>query len=47
MYERHHHPLISRQQFAQRMACHSLVALGVIAISLMIGVLGYHFDSPT
>ncbi len=43
MYEHRHSPLLSRRKFTQRMASHGLFALGVIALSLMIGVLGYHF----
>ena len=43
MYEPHHSPVISRRKFAKRMASHGLVALSVIAASLLIGVLGYRY----
>jgi hypothetical protein len=43
MYEHHSEPLLSRKFFILRFALHGLVAGGVIAASLAIGVLGYHF----
>ena len=43
MYEHHREPLLSRKLFVIRFALHCLVAVGVIATSLGIGVLGYHF----
>jgi hypothetical protein len=42
MYERHNQPLIPRKQFYRRVGSHALIALGVLAASLGIGVLGYH-----
>jgi hypothetical protein len=43
MYEHHREPLLSRKMFILRFVLHCLVAGGVIAGSLGIGVLGYHF----
>jgi hypothetical protein len=43
MYERHREPLLPRKFFIIRFAQHCLVAGGVIALSLGMGVLGYHF----
>jgi hypothetical protein len=43
MYERHNQPLISRNAFLKRLLSHSLLAFGLLALSLGIGVLGYHF----
>jgi hypothetical protein len=42
MYERHNQPLISRKAFLKRLLTHSLLAFGLLALSLGIGVLGYH-----
>ena len=42
MFEHHNEPLISRRAFVFRMARFGLVALGLIAGSLFLGVLGYH-----
>ncbi len=41
MYEPRHRPLLSRAQFARRVAGHLLVGLGVIGASLMLGMAGY------
>jgi hypothetical protein len=41
MYERHNQPLISRNVFARRVALHTLLAIGLLSLSLGIGVLGY------
>ncbi len=43
MYEHHREPLLSRKMFIRRFAVHCLVAAGVIAASLGMGILGYHF----
>lgn len=43
MFERHNQPLISRQAYLRRQAKHALIVLGIIAGSLLIGMLGYHF----
>jgi len=42
MYERRHEPLISRSAFLLRLLRHAGAALGVILVSLLIGILGYH-----
>jgi len=45
MYERHHTPPLTVGLFIRRMAFHALLALAVIAASLLIGMLGYrHFE---
>lgn len=41
MYERHNQPLIDRKLFISRVAKHALLALGLLTISLAIGILGY------
>src|SRR5207248_9749566 len=43
MYEHRKHPLLSRAEFSKRVGRHGLVALGVFAFGLGIGVVGYHF----
>jgi len=43
MYEHHREPLLPRAMFILRFLLHCLVAGGVIAVSLGIGVFGYHF----
>ena len=42
MYEAHHQHLLSRAQFARRLARHALFALSLLAASLGIGIAGYH-----
>jgi hypothetical protein len=42
MYERRKHPLLTRVQFARRVARHLAIALLIVAAALSIGVLGYH-----
>lgn len=41
MYERKHEPLISRTAFFFRLVRHASTSLGIIILSLIIGVLGY------
>lgn len=43
MYEHHSQPLLPRAAFLLRLASHAGIALGVVAGSLAIGILGYHF----
>jgi hypothetical protein len=43
MYEHHSEPLLSKERFIRRVAFHCLVAGGVIAVGLGIGISGYHF----
>lgn len=42
-YERHDQPLIPRREFLVRISYHFMVGLMVLAVSLFIGILGYHF----
>ena len=42
MYERRTEPLISRQEFLARIALSSACALALTALSLLIGMIGYH-----
>ncbi len=41
-YERHDQPLLSRREFTLRVLRHAAAGVGVLAVSLFIGVLGYH-----
>jgi hypothetical protein len=43
MYEHRSEPLLPRKLFAFRLLWHSLVALGIIVFSLLIGIFGYHY----
>ena len=43
MYERRSQRLLSRAEFSKRVGRHGLVALGIVAFGLGIGVLGYHW----
>ncbi len=43
MYEHRTQPLLPRRKFLRRLAKHGLVATGVVAVSLGLGILGYHF----
>jgi len=42
-YEHRTQPVLPRPQFLRRIAFHALLALAVVAVSLIIGVLGYRF----
>lgn len=42
-FERKHEPLLSRRSFLVRMARWGAAAAAVVAVSLAIGVCGYHF----
>ena len=42
MIEHHHAPLLPRRKFARRLARNFVAATGIVAVSLGIGVLGYH-----
>ncbi len=42
MYEKHYQPLLPRGQFYKRVFSHFLVAMGILLVSLGLGVLGYH-----
>ena len=43
MFEHRNQPLVSRGVFVQRLARHAGLALSVLAGSLCLGILGYHF----
>ena len=43
MYEHHKQPLASRKVFARRLALNGLVGALLLAFSLIVGMLGYHF----
>jgi hypothetical protein len=43
MYERHDEPLLSRRKFLIRQLRYAVAALGLVIVSLAIGMLGYHF----
>ena len=42
MYESRSEPMLPARRFLRRLASHSLVALAVVAVSLVIGTAGYH-----
>ena len=41
-FEKKHHPVLSRREFAKRMARSFAIASGLILISLSAGMTGYH-----
>ena len=43
MYEHHNEPLLPRPAFLRRLASHTGISFAIVAVSLMIGILGYHF----
>lgn len=43
MYESRHQAPISPRNFFQRLAGHLMVALGLLALSLLLGMLGYRW----
>ena len=43
MFEQRHEPLLSRAAFFRRMAKYALLATGFIAVSLVLGMAGYHY----
>jgi len=43
MYEAHHQRLLSRRNFFKRLLNNFLIGLGIIIISLVIGMLGYKY----
>ena len=43
MFEQRHEPLLSRAAFFRRMVKYALLALAFIAVSLLIGIAGYHY----
>ena len=42
-YEAKHHPVLSRKDFAKRMAKSFALAFALIALSLLAGMAGYHY----
>ena len=42
MFEHHHEKLLPRQLFIRRLAKYALFSLGLVIVSLIIGVIGYH-----
>jgi hypothetical protein len=42
LYEHRSQPLISRREFALRVWLHFLVASGIVFVSLVVGMAGYH-----
>ncbi|WP_376791618.1 hypothetical protein [Thermoflexus sp.] len=42
-YEHRSEPILPRRLFLRRLLFHALLALGLVALSLGIGVFGYHF----
>jgi hypothetical protein len=43
MYDRRHEQLLPWANFLRRMSGHAAVAVGVVAGSLALGIVGYHF----
>ena len=43
MYEHRRDPLLSRTAFLRRLVSHASAALTIVAGSLAVGILGYHF----
>jgi hypothetical protein len=44
MFEHRHQPLLPRELFYRRLARHGCIGLAIVAGSLGIGILGYHFS---
>ncbi len=42
MFERHHDRLLPRRKFLKRLVKFALISIGLIIISLVIGMLGYY-----
>ena len=42
MFERHHQKLLPRDKFLIRVIKYSLISIGLIIFSLIIGMIGYH-----
>ena len=45
MYEHKHDPLLSVSKFKRRLVYHAMAAIGIVAGSLAMGVIGFHFLS--
>ena len=46
MYEHKHQPLAPRPVFYKRLAFNMMVGIGILAISLLIGIIGFHATCP-
>ena len=44
MFERHHEKLLPRHAFLKRLAKYALISLGLVAASLVVGMIGYHMS---
>jgi hypothetical protein len=42
MFEHHHEKLLPRRAFLRRLAKYALISLGIVLLSLAIGMVGYH-----
>lgn len=42
MFEHHHEKLLPRRLFLRRLAKYALISLGIIVISLVVGMIGYN-----
>jgi len=42
MFERKHEKLLPHRAFLRRLAKYALISLGLVVVSLLIGMLGYH-----
>ena len=42
MFEHHHEKLLPRRLFLRRLAKYALISFGIILVSLVIGMIGYH-----
>jgi hypothetical protein len=45
MYEHHKQPLIDTKEFAKRMIQHGALSFFLVVVSLLIGMLGFHYFS--
>lgn len=43
MFEHHHEPLLPQSEFYHRLAWFAGLSAGIIIVSLLIGILGYHY----
>jgi hypothetical protein len=43
MFERRRDPLLPRRDYYRRLAWHGLIAAGILAAGLFVGMCGYHF----
>ncbi len=42
MFERRHEPLLPRREYYRRIGRHALIAAGLLAGGLVVGMIGYH-----